>query len=98
MSSGNKPAPPQTRPGQRQRDEDRVGGGSDASFSSANPAAVVIVGWLIPGAAHALVGRLGKGAVFFVTLVAMFAVGIWSGGRLFPLQFDDPLVLLEAIA
>ena len=36
--------------------------------------------------------------MFFVTLVAMFAIGIWCGGRIFPLQFDDPLVLLEAVA
>ena len=63
-----------------------------------HPAAVAIAGWLIPGAAHALVGRPGKAAVFFIALVAMFATGIWCGVRIFPLQFDDPLVLLEAVA
>ena len=82
MSSGSKLSPPQAGP----------------SSSGPHPAAIVIVGWLIPGAAHALVGRLGKAVVFFVTLVAMFTIGIWCGGRIFPLQFDDPLVLLEALA
>ena len=66
--------------------------------SGPHPAAIVIAGWLIPGAAHALVGRLGKAAVLFATLVAMFTMGIWCGGRIFPLQFEDPLVLLEAVA
>ena len=55
-------------------------------------------GWLVPGAAHALQGQTQKAIVFFVTLLAMFAIGIAFGGRLFPLQPSDPLVFLEALA
>jgi hypothetical protein len=59
---------------------------------------LVIGAWLVPGAGHFLQGRTDKAFVFFVTLVAMFVIGIACGGRLFPLQPNDPLVFLEAVA
>ena len=59
---------------------------------------LAIGAWLVPGAGHLLQGRTQKAVIFFITLVAMFAIGIASGGRLFPLQLDDPLVFLEAVA
>ena len=54
--------------------------------------------WLVPGAGQFLQGRIQKAVILFVTLVAMFTVGIASGGRLFPFQPNDPLVFLEAVA
>lgn len=63
-----------------------------------SPLALVIVAWLVPGAGHAWLGRPGKAAVFFVVLIAMFAIGLGCGGRLFPLQGGDLLVLLAALA
>jgi hypothetical protein len=64
------------------------------------PSAAVtgIAGWLVPGAAHLLQGEARKAIVFFVTLVAMFAIGIACGGRLFPFQLAEPLVFLAAAA
>ena len=62
------------------------------------PGTVVIVSWLVPGAAHVLLGQTRKGIVFFVVLVAMFLIGLGFGGRLFPLQFSDPLVFLAALS
>ena len=59
---------------------------------------VVLTAWLVPGAAHLLHGEPRKASVFFVALVAMFAVGIAAGGRLFPFEPSDPLVFLEAAA
>lgn len=59
---------------------------------------LAIGAWLVPGAGHVLQGRTEKGVVFFVAILAMFVVGIASGGRLFPLQPSDPLVFLEAVA
>lgn len=35
---------------------------------------------------------------FLVALPAMFAVGLWLDGRLFPFQFSEPLVGLAALA
>jgi hypothetical protein len=60
------------------------------------PGSTVIVGWLVPGAAHFLHGQARKGAVFFVVLLAMFFIGVGFGGRLFPFQISDPLVFLAA--
>jgi hypothetical protein len=61
-------------------------------------ALVGIVAWLIPGAGHLLVGRRAKGLVFLAMLPLMFVIGLWLQGRLFPLEFSDPLVFLGAIA
>ena len=63
-----------------------------------SPTVVVIVGWLVPGAAHLWLGQVRKSIIFFVTLSAMFAVGLAFGGRLFPFQASDPLVFLAAVA
>jgi hypothetical protein len=57
-----------------------------------------LVGWLVPGAAHLLLGQTRKGAIFFVTLLAMFLMGLGFGGRLFPFQISDPLVFLAAMS
>src|SRR5258708_21829351 len=69
--------------------------------AAAEPGRLVLVGilaWLVPGAGHLLQGRREKGLVFLVALPLMFAIGLWLHGRLFPLEFSDPLVFLGAIA
>lgn len=45
-----------------------------------------------------LYGDVRRGAILFVTLTFMFAVGIAFGGRLFPVQFSEWLVFLMAVA
>ena len=64
----------------------------------ANPFVTVIAGLAVPGAGHLLVGQTRKAVMFFVVLVFMFVAGLAFGGELFPLQMDDPLVLLAALA
>jgi hypothetical protein len=66
----------------------------------AAPSAVgmMVLAWLVPGAAHAWLGQPKKAGIFFVVLSGMFAIGLAFGGRLFPLQVSDPLVFLSAIA
>lgn len=61
-------------------------------------ALVCLAAWLVPGAGHLLQRRTQKGVVFLVVLSAMFAVGLFLNGRLFPLEVSDPLVFLGAIA
>jgi hypothetical protein len=39
--------------------------------------------WLIPGAGHLVLGRLGRALLFFVTIVGSFALGLALHGRLF---------------
>ena len=57
-----------------------------------------LASWAIPGAGHLWLGRRAKGLVFLVALPVMFAIGLAIRGRLFPFDFSDPLVGLEALA
>lgn len=63
-----------------------------------NPVLVGVLAWWVPGAGHFLQGHLRKAVTFFVVLMAMFAIGLAFGGRLFSFQFADPLVFLIAVA
>lgn len=69
-----------------------------ANAGSRNALPVVVLAWLIPGAGHVLHGDVRRGGILFVTLTAMFAVGIAFGGRLFPFQLSEWLVFLAAVA
>jgi hypothetical protein len=57
-----------------------------------------LASWAIPGAGHFWLGRRTKGIIFLTTLPLMFAIGLALHGRLFPFDFTDPLVGLEALA
>lgn len=57
-----------------------------------------VAGWLIPGAAHFWLGRRQKAVVFLLALIAMFAIGLYLEGRIFPFELSEPLVFLEAVA
>ncbi len=65
---------------------------------TANPILICLVAWLIPGGGHLWQGRRQKGLVFLLALPAMFVVGLWLNGRLFPFELSQPLVALEAFA
>ena len=56
-----------------------------------------LASWAIPGAGHLWLGRR-KGLVFLIALPLMFAIGIAIHGRLFPINFAEPLVGLAALA
>ena len=43
-------------------------------------------------------GRLQKAVVFFVSLTAMFLIGLGLHGRIFPFDTSEPLVALAAVA
>jgi hypothetical protein len=45
-----------------------------------------------------LQGHLRKAAIFGGVLIAMFAIGLGSSGRLFPFDASEPLVWLAAVA
>ena len=57
-----------------------------------------LAAWAIPGAGHLWLGRRTKGLIFLVALPAMFAIGLALHGRLFPFDFSQPLVVLQALA
>jgi ABC-type microcin C transport system permease subunit YejE len=65
---------------------------------AANPFLICLIAWLVPGAGHLWQGRRQKGLVFLLALPAMFVIGLWLSGRLFPFELSQPLVALQAFA
>ncbi len=57
-----------------------------------------LAAWAVPGVGHVLVHQRRKGLVFLVALVVMFAIGVALQGRLFSVDFGDPLGTLAFLA
>src|SRR2546428_4353900 len=55
-------------------------------------------GWLVPGLAHVLIGRWIRGLIFAACVLAMFAFGLAMQGKLYDLEFDEPLHVFAFIA
>lgn len=64
---------------------------------SPNRVLICAAGLLVPGLAHLWLGRR-KGLIFIIVLPAMFAFGLFLEGRIFPVDFSQPLVALAALA
>lgn len=63
-----------------------------------HPVLASVAGWLVPGAGHFVAGQTRKAVIFFLALTFMHVIGLLLGGRLFPLEWSDPLVFLSALA
>lgn len=46
------------------------------------PYAALLLAWLVPGAGHLYLGRVARGVIIFVTISALFWVGVGIGGVL----------------
>lgn len=57
-----------------------------------------ILGYLIPGAGHLLLGRYGRGLVFFLSILAMFGLGLAMRGHIFSFSADDYISDLYSFA
>jgi len=55
-------------------------------------------GWLVPGLAHLLIGKWVRGLIFAACVLLMFGLGIGMHGKLYDLQFGDPLDFLGFVA
>jgi len=55
-------------------------------------------GWLVPGLAHVLIGRWVRGLIFATCVLLMFAFGLAMHGKLYDLEFDEPLHVFAFIA
>ena len=53
-----------------------------------------IVGWLVPGAGHILLKRYVRGALLFLSVLAMFLVGLGMNGRIYQPNGGDILDIL----
>ena len=65
--------------------------------SPRNHVVICAAGLLVPGFGHLWLGRR-KGLIFLVVLPLMFAFGLFLEGRIFPVEFSQPLVALAAFA
>ena len=68
---------------------------------TAEPGTLVLLclaSWAVPGAGHLWMGRRQKALVFMLALPAMFLIGLFLHGRIFPFEFSEPLVGLAAVA
>lgn len=54
----------------------------------------LLVGWLVPGAGHLLTGRWVRGLLLFVSIAAMFWLGIAMQGKLYVPNTGDVLDML----
>jgi len=57
-----------------------------------------ILGWLVPGLGHFLQKKLLRGLIFFVSILAMTAMGLAMKGRIYPFQTENPLTILAFFA
>jgi len=69
-----------------------------AAGSFAWGGAAFLAGWLVPGLGHALLRRWSRAAVFFVSIVALAAVGVWLRGNIYDLHAADPFAMLGFLA
>jgi hypothetical protein len=64
------------------------------SKSAISPAVALFAGWLIPGAGHLLLKKYVRAALLFVSIAAMFAIGIALEGKVYLPNTGDPLDIL----
>ncbi len=51
--------------------------------SSTMPLLCLLAGWLVPGAGHFILRKPVRGALLFVSIVSMFAIGISLEGKIY---------------
>ena len=54
----------------------------------------LLLGWLIPGAGHALLGKWVRAFLLFVSITAMFVIGVALGGKVYSPNLGDLLDML----
>lgn len=50
---------------------------------SSMPMFALLLGWLIPGAGHMLLGKWGRGLLIFAAIVTMYAIGLGLAGKIY---------------
>ena len=59
-----------------------VAGRAVVDVSLGRTALALVAGWLVPGAGHAILGRVRRGALFFLLIMGSFGLGLAEEGRL----------------
>ncbi len=58
----------------------------------------MVLGWFVPGLGHILQKKVARGLIFFVSILAMTAMGLAMGGKIYPFQTENPLTILAFFA
>ena len=59
-----------------------------------SPGLVLLAGWIVPGLGHLLVRKPIRALLLFVSVVAMFAIGVAMHGKVYSPATGDPLDIL----
>ena len=68
-----------------------------AGQSSSLPLMVLIAGWLVPGAGHLLLKKWIRAALLFISIVAMFSIGVALRGKVYTPNTGELLDMLNFI-
>ena len=61
---------------------------------SSLPALALLLGWLIPGAGHMLLGKWMRGLLIFASIVSMYAIGLGLVGKIYTPNTGEVLDML----
>jgi hypothetical protein len=61
---------------------------------SSIPALALLLGWLIPGAGHILLGKYIRGLLLFVSILGMYLIGLGLHGKIYSPNTGDILDIL----
>jgi hypothetical protein len=64
-------------------------------ITSLPPALILIAGWLIPGAGHLLLKKWIRASLIFVSIVAMFGIGLALKGKVYSPNTAELLDMLN---
>ena len=67
---------------------------ASAAQSSYIPIMCLVAGWLVPGAGHFLLRKPIRGALLFLSIVAMFTIGIALDGKIYQPNTGELLEIL----
>jgi len=65
-----------------------------STHTSGKATAALILGWIIPGAGHILLGKWVRGALLFVSILTMFSIGLALQGKVYIPNTGDLLAML----
>jgi hypothetical protein len=65
-----------------------------AESKSSIPTLALLLGWLVPGAGHLLLGKWVRGLLLFVSVLGMFLIGIGLKGKIYAPNTGDILDML----
>jgi hypothetical protein len=59
------------------------------------PILILLAGWLVPGAGHFLLRKWGRGLLLFVSILAMFCIGLGLHGKVYAPNTSELLDILN---